>query len=134
VADAKAVRERGAPELVQRVERGEVPVLLAAQIAALPPKAQSGLVRQPVNRLRGAVKKHARVARERNLAEATARASERLGTKLYGVILADPPWRFNPYNRETGLDRAADNHYLTMDVEDIKAMEVPAAKNCVLFL
>ena len=31
----------------------------------------------------------------------------------YGVILADPPWRFEPFGRETGLDRSADNHYPT---------------------
>jgi N6-adenosine-specific RNA methylase IME4 len=134
VADAKAVRERGTPKLVQRVERGEVPVSLAAQIAALPPKTQTALAAQAVSHLRGAVKKHTRSARERDLAEATTRASQKLGTKLYGVLLADPPWRFSPYSCETGLDRAADNHYMTMPLDDIKAIKVPAAKDCVLFL
>lgn len=31
--------------------------------------------------------------------------------KKYGVILADPEWRFEPWSRETGMDRPADNHY-----------------------
>ena len=56
--------------------------------------------------------------------------------EIYGVIYADPPWRFEPYSRETGLDRAADNHYPTMTLDEIRALDVPsiAAGDCVLFL
>jgi N6-adenosine-specific RNA methylase IME4 len=50
------------------------------------------------------------------------------------VIYADPPWRFEPYSRENGLDRSADNHYPTMTVEQIKALPVPAADDAVLWL
>ena len=47
-----------------------------------------------------------RAERERELAsEQTA-----LPNKQYGVIVADPEWRFEPYSRDTGMDRAADNH------------------------
>jgi N6-adenosine-specific RNA methylase IME4/ParB-like chromosome segregation protein Spo0J len=134
VADAKVVRERGASELIRRVELGDIPVSLAAQIVGLPQETQVALSAGPATHLRGAVKKYARSARERALAEATRRASDQLGTKLYSVIMADPPWRFEPYSRETGLDRAADNHYETMPLDEIKALNVPAAENCVLFL
>ncbi|TPM37069.1 hypothetical protein FJ964_30305 [Mesorhizobium sp. B2-3-2] len=61
-------------------------------------------------------------------------AAESLGQGTFGVILADPPWRFEPYSRQTGMDRAADNHYPTMDVDAIAALEVPAAADCALFL
>jgi N6-adenosine-specific RNA methylase IME4 len=59
-----------------------------------------------------------------------------LPTKKYGVILADPEWRFEPWSRSTGMDRAADNHYPTSCTEVIAARDVPsiAAKDCVLFL
>jgi N6-adenosine-specific RNA methylase IME4 len=134
VADAKVVRERGAPELIKRVERGDVPVSLAAQIVALPQETQAALSAGPATHFRGAVKKYARSTRERDLAEATRRASDKLGTKLYSVIMADPPWRFEPYSRETGLDRAADNHYGTMPLDDIKGIDMPAAENCALFM
>jgi N6-adenosine-specific RNA methylase IME4 len=73
-----------------------------------------------------------RAERERELGEFQAA----LPDKRYGVILADPPWRFEPYSRETGLDRAADNHYATTQTADILALPVAdiAAYDCVLFL
>ena len=44
------------------------------------------------------------------------------------------PWRFEPWSRTTGMNRAADNHYGTMSLAEIKAIRVPAAPDCVLFL
>jgi N6-adenosine-specific RNA methylase IME4 len=59
-----------------------------------------------------------------------------LPEKRYGVILADPPWRFEPYSRITGMDRAAENHYPTSPIAEIKALDVNsiAAADCALFL
>jgi N6-adenosine-specific RNA methylase IME4 len=91
------------------------------------------------------------IAREKKLAnpklkEKQGRRAEReaaLGARIralpnrrYGVILADPEWRFEPWSRETGLDRAADNHFSTSFTAIIKArpVEAIAAKDCVLFL
>ena len=54
-----------------------------------------------------------------------------LPTGKYSVILADPPWRY-PFT-ETN-NRQIENHYPTMDLEEIKAMDLPADDNCVLFL
>jgi N6-adenosine-specific RNA methylase IME4 len=56
--------------------------------------------------------------------------------KRYGVILADPEWRFEPYSRETGMDRAADNHYPTSMTDMIAQRDVRSisADDCVLFL
>src|SRR5262249_46866246 len=50
--------------------------------------------------------------------------------------LADPEWRFEPWSRETGMDRAADNHYPTNCTEVIASRDVAsiAAHDCVLFL
>jgi N6-adenosine-specific RNA methylase IME4 len=81
-----------------------------------------------------AEKRERRDARERDLAAATVRAAAALGSKVYGVIYADPPWRFEPRSRTTGMDRAADNHYPTMTVDKLKALAVPAADDAVLFL
>lgn len=63
----------------------------------------------------------------------------------YRVILVDPPWRFETWNKVTAIPRgrpsagtnvAADVHYRTMEIGEI--MELPvrdmAATNTVLFL
>ena len=75
-------------------------------------------------------KKERRAQRERDLAGKIAA----LPDKRYGVILADPEWQFEPWSRETGMDRAADNHYPTICLAVIKARDVPsiAAKDCAL--
>jgi len=75
-------------------------------------------------------KKEKRDSRERELGEKLLA----MPGKKFGVIYADPPWRFEPYSRVSGMDRAPENHYPTMDLEGIKAIEVPAADDCVLFL
>jgi len=83
-----------------------------------------------------AVKATRRAAREAHLGEMQAAANLKLPDKKYGVILADPEWRFEPWSRETGLDRSPDNHYPTSVTDVIAARPVPdiAAKDCALFL
>jgi N6-adenosine-specific RNA methylase IME4 len=77
--------------------------------------------------------KERRLLRELELADATRIASTTLGKKLYGVIYADPPWRYD--NVPMGdVARAAEEHYPTMSLDEIKALPIPAAKDCVLFL
>lgn len=76
------------------------------------------------------VKKVARAAKEADLGAKQLAAPE----GLFGVIYADPPWQFEPYSRDSGMDRAADNHYPCMSLEDLCALPVPAADDCVLFL
>jgi N6-adenosine-specific RNA methylase IME4 len=80
------------------------------------------------------LKRRQRERREKELAEKTKAAAERLGNKLYSAIYADPPWRFKPWSRQTGMGRAAENHYPTMSIEDICALKIPAADDCVLFM
>jgi N6-adenosine-specific RNA methylase IME4 len=81
---------------------------------------------------RHATKKAKRDKRERELAEKLIALPE----KKYGVIYADPEWRWEAYS-EKGLDAAsADNHYRTSTTEAIKSRDVAkiAAKDCLLFL
>lgn len=77
-------------------------------------------------------KKTKRAAREVELG-AKQRA---LPDAKFGLILADPEWKFKVYSEETGMDRAAANYYPTSVLEDIKARNVAsiAADDCVLFL
>lgn len=51
--------------------------------------------------------------------------------KKYSVIYADPPWR---YSFSKSKSREIENQYPTMTVDEICALDVPADKNCVLYL
>ncbi|WP_018265532.1 MT-A70 family methyltransferase [Methylosinus sp. LW4] len=76
-------------------------------------------------------KRQRRAARERELGARICAWP----TKRYGVIYCDPAWKFETHS-ENGLDRAADNHYATMTIDAIKALDVEsiAADDCVLFM
>jgi ParB/RepB/Spo0J family partition protein len=78
------------------------------------------------------VKQFKRAEREAHLAA----KQMALPTKKYGVIVADPEWQWEPWSHETGMDRAAANHYPTSILPVIAARDVPSisAKDCVLFL
>jgi N6-adenosine-specific RNA methylase IME4 len=106
-------------------------------LAKLPETAQHDLISRAKGgekiKVSVALKKMTRVHRERELAEATVVASQALGKKLYGVIYADPPWRYSSPPMGD-VARANEQHYPTMEIRDICALPVPAADDCVLFL
>ena len=49
----------------------------------------------------------------------------------YSLIYCDPPWR---YEHSWAKSRDIENHYPTMQLEDICALQVPAAADCVMFM
>ena len=55
---------------------------------------------------------------------------------VYDVILADPPWAYEVWNKDTGSGRSAESHYPTMSLDDICALPIAslAADNCALFM
>ena len=56
--------------------------------------------------------------------------------KQYGLIYADPPWKFKVWDDETGLGKSAQAHYDCMDIEDIKTLPVQyiTAPDCLLVM
>jgi N6-adenosine-specific RNA methylase IME4 len=50
----------------------------------------------------------------------------------YDIIYADPPWKYDVGT--TTPERQIEHQYPTMELEDIKAMDVPSAENAMLFL
>ena len=52
-------------------------------------------------------------------------------TALFGVLYADPPWR---YDFSKTSNRDIENHYPTMTTDDLCALPVPAADDAVLYL
>lgn len=49
----------------------------------------------------------------------------------FDVIYADPPWK---YDFSKSDSRAIESHYPTMELEEICALNIPAAKNAILYL
>lgn len=84
-------------------------------------------------------KQEGRKAREAALGERLRAANEALAGAgdgpRYGVILADPEWRFEVWG-EGGMDRSAENHYPCSSLDAIMARPVAriAAEDCVLLL
>jgi N6-adenosine-specific RNA methylase IME4 len=52
----------------------------------------------------------------------------------YDVILADPPWSFRVWDKDTGSGRSAASHYSTMSTDELEKLKLPSNKNCALFL
>jgi N6-adenosine-specific RNA methylase IME4 len=135
VTSAAAVRDKGTPELVERVKRGEVAVSLAAKVAELPKQEQQNLANADEGSLRSAVKKSKRAEREQSggQAQANENADRTLNNRTFGAIYIDPPWRFETFS-DAGKDRSADNHYDTLSIAEIRERKPPVAKNCVVFM
>jgi len=53
--------------------------------------------------------------------------------RRYECILVDPPWHWRPWSNK-GAGRSASNHYDTMTPEEMRAMRLPAADSCALFM
>lgn len=94
--------------------------------------AGGAVVVNPLKDLSTAEKKSRRRAREIELGAKQMALPE----AKFGVILADPEWKFETYSEETGMDRSADNHYPTSSLEAIKSRDVGslAAEDSVLWL
>lgn len=50
---------------------------------------------------------------------------------LFDIIYCDPPWKYDFAETE---NRAIENHYPTMTVEEMKKLDIPAAKNSVMLM
>ena len=142
VKTAKTVQRSGASELIDAVERGDVSVSAAADLATLPKPEQAEIVAKGEREILAAAKeirankaKVRRVERLDNLA-VIALGNEELDTSIrYPVIYADPPWRYeNPPIGATS--RAIENHYPTMTLEEICALPVSdlATDDAILYL
>jgi len=141
VARAREVQEHGAPELIHAVEQGSVSVSAAADVATLPAQEQREIVARGERKI-------LRAAQEIRARKAEMRRAERLerlaatcnqpfpSDRRYAVIYADPPWHFEVYNEESGIECAAANHYSTMTLDEICALPVShlATDAAVLFL
>ncbi len=125
VQRAREVRDKGTEALIVAVDGGKIAVSVAAKLANLAPAAQAYAAAYPA--------KAAHIAKleRRQMRESALAGRQRaLPNKTYGVILADPEWRFEPWSRESGMDLAADNHYPTSETADIERGMWPRSRPC----
>jgi N6-adenosine-specific RNA methylase IME4/ParB-like chromosome segregation protein Spo0J len=151
---AALVRDHGAPELQEALAGGDVSTLAAAAIAALPKEQQTAILEQMSRGEDGHLTPEAQTLMKRMSKEIRAHEQQRkkasrasrekeLGDKQlalpehkYGVVVSDCEWSWQAYSAETGMDRAAANHYPVSPTELIAARPVAdiAADDCVLFM
>lgn len=84
--------------------------------------------------LNSRIKQLRRARKEAELAQRNEDMETYLGRRRYTVVYADPPWEFQPWSEETGMDRSAANHYPTMALDAIMDIALPIAEDAVLFL
>jgi len=106
VEQAKAIKNES-PELFQKIREGDM----------------------TVNEAKTILRKEVQKEKNKEITLMNKALPEK--DKRYSVIYADPPWRYD-YSVSTARD--IENQYPTMELSDIKKMQVPADNNCVLFL
>ena len=149
VERAKSVLRDGAEELQAAVEQRKLTVNTAVALASLPKaeqievlsSADPAAIKTIAKQVRAAQQKtrHAvRLAHMDMIAEKGRPAAPGRIERLYPVIYADPPWRFEVRSDETGREKSAENHYPTMPTTELAGLLARlggvAADNAVLFL
>jgi N6-adenosine-specific RNA methylase IME4 len=105
VSDAKLV-EREAPDLLAEISLGAL----------------------TISKAKREIRRREKLRRVAEIASQTPAPITSLGP--FPVLYADPPWRYE----HADPTRAIENHYPTMDLDEIKALKVPACDNSILFL
>lgn len=119
------VSERSIQE-VKRVER-QAPELL--------PKVESGEI--TLNAAVGEIKKRERVVEINRQKIELAEARPEAPQGLFHVVVIDPPWPYKDGVEQPDYDphgHRASNPYPEMELHDIAALKIPAADDCVLWL
>jgi N6-adenosine-specific RNA methylase IME4 len=129
---------RGAAEGATLPPRGEKTREFVARVAgvsartaqdAITVKEEDPQLFEQVKAGRTPAHRAARQVRQRRLRVEIGQAPP-LPDGLFQVVYADPPWA----SANADSDWAPENHYPTMALEQIKALQVPAADDAVLFL
>jgi N6-adenosine-specific RNA methylase IME4 len=139
IRHAGKVQDSGVPELAEAVESGRVAVSTAAVIADVPADEQREVIavddEREIIRRANEIKQRKKEERLQEKAVRVAEIAAQTPAPLltlgpFPVLYVDPPWRYE----DAEPTRRIENHYPTMSLDEIKALDVPAAKDSILFL
>jgi N6-adenosine-specific RNA methylase IME4 len=71
------------------------------------------------------------IKREKKREEDASRPALPLPQGVFDLLYCDPPWQ---YDHAATPNRAVENQYSTLTVDELCALQPPAAKDCVLFM
>jgi len=115
-----------APDVYEKLHTGELQIHEAKIIVQLPEDKREIALEKKLE-----TKKDIRsIVREINNAEKNQNVKPTPEGK-FSIIYADPPWE---YEYSVSTSREIENHYPTLELEKIKATEIPADDNAMLFL
>jgi N6-adenosine-specific RNA methylase IME4/stress response protein YsnF len=124
VSDAKKIKEQ-APELLDRVREGKFSIPEAKILANMESKKRDIVIEKIDSGEAKNIREASQIFTKENVKPVE------LPEEKFNVILADPPWKYDFAETE---NRAIENQYPTMSLEDIKKLEISSADNAVLFL
>lgn len=133
-AKAVEVIKEVAPKAAERILKGEVKDALTVLPKVV--KEQPEKIAEIAQKIEaGEAEKIKRIVREIEIKEQEEQIKDgniETPSGLFDVIVVDPPW---PYGTKYDPDgRRAANPYPEMSLEEIKAIKLPAAEDCILFL
>lgn len=142
VKSARKVQERGIPELVEKVDAGEVAVSTAAVIADIPEEEQREVIAADDEK---EIIRRAKEIKQRRKLEARERTPEPVDEPIpppdgkFQCIVIDPPWPMQKIERDERPNQGRTLDYPVMSLEDIAdERHVPvrtlAADDCHIYL
>lgn len=104
-------------------------------LAKLPAQKQDEVIAKAKAGEKVSAKVEAKKVKRAEIEQATAAKIVSLPVKKYGVIYADPEWKFKAFSEET-TNHGPQDHYSVSETEDIAKRDIQsiAHSDCVLFL
>jgi|HubBroStandDraft_4_1064222.scaffolds.fasta_scaffold00333_11 N6-adenosine-specific RNA methylase IME4 len=129
IQDAKKI-QKSAPELVQQVRDGIVTIVEAKMLCGLTARDRGILVRRGLSNPKLNLTLECQALKRRRILHQATRLETVRGR--YQIIYADCPWETGP----SRSDRAVQNHYPGMSMEQLKALPVKrlSADDSALFM
>lgn len=122
------------PEMKQQVKKADLSKTEALKLARLEPEKQKQVMEKAISgkdKIDNVIKEIKKEERQEEKRQQQLAPTKEMPKNEFEVILADPPWRYDFSSTES---REIENQYPTMELEDICKLNVPAAKDCILFL